>query len=160
MALSIRNVGPTAARALAQEFRSMDALRAVLAEPDAGARLAAVEGVGPTIAQSILDWFAEPWHEEIVTRWQAAGVRMRDEAGPEAVRTLEGLTIVVTGGLERFSRDEAKEAILSRGGKASGSRLEEDRLRRRRGERGLEGDQGPRARAAHPGRGGVRGVAR
>jgi DNA ligase (NAD+) len=121
VALSIRNVGPTAARALAQEFRSMDALRAVLAEADAGARLAAVEGVGPTIAQSILDWFAEPWHEQIVARWQAAGVRMRDEAGPEAVRTLEGLTIVVTGGLERFSRDEAKEAILSRGGKASGS---------------------------------------
>ncbi|WP_370450037.1 NAD-dependent DNA ligase LigA [Cellulomonas sp. PhB150] len=121
VALSIRNVGPTAARALAQEFRSMDALRAVLAEPEAGARLAAVEGVGPTIAQSILDWFAEPWHAEVVDRWRAAGVRMADEAVEGRERTLEGLTIVVTGGLERFSRDEAKEAVLSRGGKSAGS---------------------------------------
>jgi DNA ligase (NAD+) len=121
VALSIRNVGPTAARALAQEFRSMDALRAVLAEPEAGARLAAVEGVGPTIAQSILDWFAEPWHAEVVDRWQAAGVRMADEAVAGQERTLEGLTVVVTGGLERFSRDEAKEAVLSRGGKSAGS---------------------------------------
>jgi DNA ligase (NAD+) len=121
VALSIRNVGPTAARALAQEFRSMDALRAALDQEDAGARLAAVEGVGPTIAQSILDWFAEPWHAEVVNRWRAAGVRMADEAVAGQERTLEGLTVVVTGGLERFSRDGAKEAILARGGKSAGS---------------------------------------
>ncbi|MDM7832389.1 NAD-dependent DNA ligase LigA [Cellulomonas edaphi] len=118
VALSIRNVGPTAARALAQEFRSMEALRAAL---DDDARLSGVEGVGPTIAQSLRDWFAEPWHADVVDRWAAAGVRMRDEAAEGQERTLEGLTVVVTGGLERFSRDEAKEAILSRGGKASGS---------------------------------------
>ncbi|WP_251141030.1 NAD-dependent DNA ligase LigA [Cellulomonas dongxiuzhuiae] len=131
VALSIRNVGPTAARALAQEFGSMAALRAV-ADPTvqddgafdpaaAVARLAGVEGVGPTIAQSLLDWFAEPWHREIVDRWADAGVRMADAADESTPRTLEGVTVVVTGSLERFSRDGAKEAILARGGKASGS---------------------------------------
>ncbi|GIG40061.1 NAD-dependent DNA ligase LigA [Cellulomonas phragmiteti] len=130
VALSIRNVGPTAARALAQEFGSMAALRAVvdptvadagLDPADAVARLAAVEGVGPTIAQSLLDWFAEPWHREIVDRWAAAGVVMADAVDESTPRTLEGVTVVVTGSLERFSRDGAKEAILVRGGKASGS---------------------------------------
>jgi len=123
VALSIRNVGPTAARALAQEFGSMAALREVLeGDPAAAAeRLAAVDGVGPTIAASLVDWFATPWHAQIVDRWQAAGVVMADEAVEGAPRTLEGLTVVVTGSLERFSRDEAKEAILARGGKASGS---------------------------------------
>ena len=123
VALSIRNVGPTAARALAQEFRSMTALREVVegdAETAAG-RLAGVEGVGPTIAQSLTDWFATPWHAQVVDRWRDAGVLMRDEAGADVERTLEGLTVVVTGSLERFSRDEAKEAILVRGGKAAGS---------------------------------------
>ncbi len=132
VALSIRNVGPTAARALAQEFRSMTALRAVVeGDPAAAAeRLSGVEGVGPTIAQSLVDWFATPWHAAVVDAWAAAGVRMEDAASEGVARTLEvtddggtvrGLTVVVTGGLERFSRDEAKEAILSRGGKAAGS---------------------------------------
>ena len=123
VALSIRNVGPTAARALAQEFRSMTALREVVeGDPETAAeRLAGVEGVGPTIAQSLTDWFATPWHAQVVDRWRDAGVLMRDEAGADTERTLEGLTVVVTGSLERFSRDEAKEAILVRGGKAAGS---------------------------------------
>ncbi len=123
VALSIRNVGPTAARALAQEFRSMTALREVVeGDPETAAeRLASVEGVGPTIAQSLTDWFATPWHAQVVDRWRDAGVLMRDEAGADVERTLEGLTVVVTGSLERFSRDEAKEAILVRGGKAAGS---------------------------------------
>ncbi|AEE46875.1 NAD-dependent DNA ligase LigA [Cellulomonas fimi] len=132
VALSIRNVGPTAARALAQEFRSMAALREVVeGDPVAAAeRLSGVDGVGPTIAQSLVDWFATPWHAAVVDAWAAAGVRMADTAGEQVARTLEvadeggtvrGLTVVVTGGLERFSRDEAKEAILSRGGKAAGS---------------------------------------
>jgi DNA ligase (NAD+) len=123
VALSIRNVGPTAARALAQEFRTMDALREVVeGDPDAAAaRLAGVEGVGPTIARSLVDWFATPWHAQVVDRWRAAGVRMADVADAAVPRTLEGLTVVVTGSLERFSRDEAKEAILVRGGKAAGS---------------------------------------
>jgi DNA ligase (NAD+) len=122
VALSIRNVGPTAARAIAQRFGSMDALRAALADAE-GARavLAGVDGVGPTIADSVLDWFAEDWHADIVDRWRAAGVVMADEADESVPRTLEGLTVVVTGSLAGFSRDGAKEAVLSRGGKASGS---------------------------------------
>jgi DNA ligase (NAD+) len=61
------------------------------------------------------------WHAEIVRRWRAAGVVMADERDTSVPRTLEGLTIVVTGTLEGLSRDEAKEAILARGGKAAGS---------------------------------------
>ena len=122
VALSIRNVGPTAARAIAQQLGSMDALEAALADTEqARATLSAVEGVGPTIADSIVDWFAEDWHADIVRRWRAAGVAMRDEADESVPRTLEGLTVVVTGSLAGFSRDEAKEAVLSRGGKAAGS---------------------------------------
>lgn len=120
VALSIRHVGPSAARALADTFGSMDAIRAAgLAE------LAAAEGVGPTIAESVRDWFdAEPdagWHHQIVDRWAAAGVRMADERAEVGEQTLAGLSIVVTGSLVDFSRDGAKEAILARGGKATAS---------------------------------------
>jgi DNA ligase (NAD+) len=125
VSLSIRNVGPTAARALAAEFGSMAALRALLDDRGAAlGRLSEVEGIGPVIAESIVDWFTGPesdWHREIVDRWAAAGVVMRDERDETTPRTLEGLTVVVTGSLQRFSRDQAKEAILARGGKAAGS---------------------------------------
>ncbi|MGB0099067.1 MAG: NAD-dependent DNA ligase LigA [Nocardioides sp.] len=116
VALSIRHVGPSAARALAQEFGSMEAIRAASEE-----QLAAAEGVGPTIAEAVTAWFEVPWHVEIVEKWTAAGVSMADERDESVPRTLEGLTIVVTGSLVDFSRDSAKEAILSRGGKAAGS---------------------------------------
>ncbi len=116
VALSIRHVGPSAARALAQEFGSMAAIRAA-----SEAELAAAEGVGPTIAEAVIEWFKEPWHVEIVDKWEAAGVSMADQRDESIDRTLEGLTIVVTGSLVDFSRDSAKEAILSRGGKAAGS---------------------------------------
>jgi DNA ligase (NAD+) len=116
VALSIRHVGPTAARALAQEFGSMAALREASEE-----RLAAAEGVGPTIAAAVIAWFEVSWHVEIVEKWAAAGVSMEDERDESVARTLEGLTVVVTGSLDDFSRDSAKEAILSRGGKAAGS---------------------------------------
>jgi DNA ligase (NAD+) len=116
VALSIRHVGPTAARALAGHFASMEAIRAASLE-----ELSGVEGVGPVIAESVQEWFAVDWHVEIVDRWAAAGVRMVDEVDESRPRTLAGLTIVVTGSLEGFSRDEAKEAILSRGGKAAGT---------------------------------------
>ena len=115
VSLSIRHVGPTAARALATAFGSLDAIRA--ADPDA---LAATDGVGPVIARSIGEWFSVPWHVQIVERWAAAGVRM-DEGGATGERTLAGLTLVVTGSLEGFSREEAAEAIASRGGRASSS---------------------------------------
>ena len=116
VALSIRHVGPTAARALATEFGSMQAIREADRE-----RLASVDGVGPTIADSIIEWFAEDWHAEIVDSWAAAGVRMEDGRDESVERTLEGLTVVVTGTLNGYTRDGAKEAIISRGGKASGS---------------------------------------
>jgi DNA ligase (NAD+) len=119
VALSIRHVGPTAARALATHFGSLDA---VVAADEA--ELAGVEGVGPTIAASIRRWFddpATPWHRGIVDRWRAAGVSLEDEVDATVPRTLEGLSVVVTGSLTGFSRDEAREAIIARGGKASSS---------------------------------------
>ena len=116
VSLSIRHVGPTAARALAQEFGSMEAIREATEE-----QLAAADGVGPTIAEAVTAWFEVPRHVTIVEKWAAAGVTMADERDDSVPRTLEGLTVVVTGSLERFSRDSAKEAILARGGKAAGS---------------------------------------
>jgi DNA ligase (NAD+) len=196
--LSIRHVGPTAAQALAREFRSMDAIEAAaeeaarataeaglvitsdgtagdpgdepaaggeaapdvaapdivagdVAAPDAAAEgeeeravaearaardaaraqakalaaalapIAGVEGVGPTIAAALRDWFSVEWHRDVVRKWRAAGVRMVDEVDSSVQRTLEGMSIVITGSMEGFSRDEAKEAITARGGRAAGS---------------------------------------
>jgi DNA ligase (NAD+) len=116
VALSIRHAGPTAARALATEFASLKAIEEASEE-----QLAAVEGVGPTIAAAVVEWFTVDWHRAIVDKWRAAGVRMADERDASIERTLEGLSIVVTGSLTGFSRDEAKEQILARGGKAAGS---------------------------------------
>jgi DNA ligase (NAD+) len=114
--LSIRHVGPSAARALATEFGSLEAIESATAE-----QLASVEGMGNTLAQSVADWFTVDWHREIVRKWREAGVQLEDERDASIPRTLEGLSIVVTGSLQDFSRDGAKEAILVRGGKASGS---------------------------------------
>ncbi|PVX64927.1 UNVERIFIED_ORG: DNA ligase (NAD+) [Nocardia globerula] len=116
VALSIRHVGPTAARALAGEFGSLQRIREASME-----QLAAVDGVGSTIAAAVVEWFTVDWHQQIVDKWAAAGVRMEDERDDSIPRNLEGLSIVVTGSLETFSRDQAKEAILVRGGKAAGS---------------------------------------
>jgi DNA ligase (NAD+) len=116
VALSIRHVGPTAAQALAREFRTFQAIET--ADEQA---LAAVDGVGPTIAAAVREWFAVDWHCEVVAKWRAAGVRMAEPVDDSVVRHLEGLSIVVTGSLEGFSRDEAVEAIAVRGGRAAGS---------------------------------------
>jgi len=119
VALSIRHVGPTAARALATQFGSMQAIE----EADE-ATLANTDGVGPTIAAAVRAWFDDEgadWHHEIVRKWREAGVTMADERDESVSRTLEGLTIVVTGSLEGYTRDSVKEAIIVRGGKASGS---------------------------------------
>ncbi len=116
VALSIRHVGPTAARALATHFRSLDRIREASA-----AELSAVDGVGSVIAEAIIEWFAVDWHRDIVDAWARAGVRMADDATPTLEQTLAGRTVVVTGSLEGFSRDSAKEAIIARGGKAAGS---------------------------------------
>jgi len=116
VALSIRHVGPTAARTLAAHFHSLDAIEKASLE-----ELSAVDGIGETIATSIRDWFAVDWHREIVDRWRAAGVRMEDAPGEEAPQTLAGLTIVATGSLSTFTRDGIKEAIVAAGGKAASS---------------------------------------
>ena len=119
VALSIRHVGPTAARALAAEFGSLDAIET--ASTDA---LAAVDGVGPTIAASLRDWFTEDWHRAIVAKWSDAGVRLADpdfDPTRAAARLLAGVSVVVTGTLASFSRDEAGEAIRQAGGKVTSS---------------------------------------
>ena len=121
VALSIRHVGPTASRALATRYGSMEAIRSALAAPDARDQLANVDGVGAIIAEALIEWFAVDWHQEIVDAWAASGVLMADAVDESVPRTLEGLTIVVTGTLPTLSRDEAKEAIITRGGKAAGS---------------------------------------
>ncbi len=115
VALSIRHVGPTAAQALGREFGSLDAIAEAPEEALAGA-----EGVGPVIAGSVVEWFKVDWHRAIVDKWRAAGVRMAEEAarGP---RPLAGLSVVITGSLETFSRDSATEAVQDLGGKVTGS---------------------------------------
>lgn len=116
VALSIRHIGPTAARAVAARFPSMDAIRAASVQ-----ELSEVEGVGSVIAESLEDWFAQPWHAEIVARWAASGVRMADEGVAVVSDVLDGLTIVVSGAMPGFDREGAKEAIVARGGKAASS---------------------------------------
>jgi DNA ligase (NAD+) len=114
--LSIRHVGPTAAQDVARQFRSIDAVMAATPE-----ELAAVDGVGPVVAESLHAWFADPRHRQILEQIRAGGARMADEGADEGPRPLEGVTVVVTGTLSHFSRDGATEAIQSRGGKVTGS---------------------------------------
>ena len=116
VALSIRHVGPTAAQALATNFGSMKAISQASAE-----ELANIDGVGETIAQSITDWFGIDWHRAIITKWEKAGVVMVAKAAPQLPQTLAGLTFVVTGGLESFTRDSIAETIVAHGGKATSS---------------------------------------
>ncbi|MDY3678890.1 MAG: NAD-dependent DNA ligase LigA [Actinomyces urogenitalis] len=116
VALSVRHVGPTAARALAARFGSLEALRQASLD-----ELSQVDGVGPTIAAAWQEWLEVDWHREILDRWAAAGVRTQDEVTTSAPQTLTGLSVVVTGTLEHFTREGAKEAIVARGGKAAGS---------------------------------------
>ena len=116
VALSIRHVGPTAAQALATHFGSIDKISKSSAE-----ELADIDGVGATIAQSIVEWFSIDWHQEIISKWGKAGVRVVAEAEVQLPQTLSGLTFVVTGGLESYSRDSIAETIAAHGGKSSSS---------------------------------------
>ncbi len=122
VSLNIRHVGPVAARALADWFGSLDAIRAATRE-----QLAEVEGVGGIIADSLIEWFGVDWHLDIVDRWEKAGVEffIKDHPGPgaagEAGGVLAGVTVVATGSLEGFSREGAQEAIIAAGGKAASS---------------------------------------
>jgi DNA ligase (NAD+) len=122
VALSIRHVGPVAARALADYFGSIDAIRGATRE-----ELAAVEGVGGIIADALIDWFAVDWHQDIIQRWSDAGVQFSTPGHPgpgaagDSDGPLAGLTVVATGSLEGFSREGAIEAIIAAGGKAASS---------------------------------------
>jgi DNA ligase (NAD+) len=116
VALSIRHVGPTAAQALATTFGSLEKISQASAET-----LADIDGVGDTIAQSIVEWFAVDWHQAIVTKWARDGVVMEVVAGIALPQTLAGLTFVVTGGLEKYTRDSIAETITAHGGKPSSS---------------------------------------
>jgi DNA ligase (NAD+) len=114
VALSIRHVGPTAAQALATHCGSIEKISTSTA-----AELAEIDGVGTTIAESIIEWFAVDWHQEIIRKWAAAGVRVKAEAFAQYRQTLAGLTFVVTGGLESYTRDSIAETITAHGGKAA-----------------------------------------
>lgn len=116
VALSIRHVGPTSAADLAQAFGSLEAIAAAPREA-----LLTVDGVGDVIADAVIDWFAEPWHAAIVAGWQQSGVQVADPPKQNSPATLAGATIVVTGSVPGFTRDQVKEAIIERGGKAAGS---------------------------------------
>jgi DNA ligase (NAD+) len=116
VSLSIRHVGPTAAQALANHFKSIDAITKA-----SSAELSEVDGVGGVIADSIVEWFKVDWHKQIVKRWAKAGVAMELVTTDEFPQTLAGLTFVVTGSLESFSRDGINEVILAHGGKSSSS---------------------------------------
>jgi DNA ligase (NAD+) len=115
VALSIRHVGPTAAQALAREIGDLDAILNAGEET-----LAAVEGVGPTIAAAVKAWWAVDWHRDVVEKWRHK-VRFTEERVDTGPRPLEGVTVVLTGGMDAFSRDSATEAVQSRGGKVSGA---------------------------------------
>jgi DNA ligase (NAD+) len=114
VALSIRHVGPTAAQEISQRLPSIDAISN--ATPDS---LAQIEGLGPVIAASVAEWFEEPWHRNIVTSWQDAGVVMRDEESTSHSKPLSGTTLVITGSLSGFTRDSAIEAAREAGAKVA-----------------------------------------
>ena len=116
VALSIRHVGPTAAQALANNLGSMDAISKASVET-----LSEIDGLGDVIAQSVVEWFDVDWHQRIIEQWSKAGVRMINEKAADLPQTLAGLTFVVTGGLEGFTRDSIAETITAHGGKASSS---------------------------------------
>ena len=117
--LSIRHVGPVAARALCNQFGSIEKILTASEE-----ELSAVEGVGPTLARSIKDWYSEDWHKRIIDRWKAAGVQLEiaDFAGPVTNDGIfSGMTIVVTGTMETMTREEAEAKVIAQGGKAGSS---------------------------------------
>jgi DNA ligase (NAD+) len=121
VSLSIRHVGPVAARALCDHFGSLKAIFAASLE-----ELSAVEGVGQTLAHSIQDWNAEPWHQEILTKWAAAGVQLETpgHAGPGSVHKtgiFAGFSIVITGTMTSMTREEAEAKVIEEGGKAASS---------------------------------------
>ena len=116
VALSIRHVGPTSAQALASKFGSLHNIQKATAD-----ELANIDGVGQVMADAIVEWFSVDWHKEIIKKWDKAKVALVDAPKEKVKQTLTGLSIVVTGSLVDFTRDQASEAIVARGGKATSS---------------------------------------
>jgi DNA ligase (NAD+) len=114
--LNIRHVGSTMGTVLAKAFGHMDRLASATA-----AEIAATEGVGNVIAESVAEWFAKPSNAILLETLRAYGLNFEGPAGPTEEQTMVGMSVVVTGSLEGFSRDGAEEAILARGGKSPGS---------------------------------------
>ena len=116
VALSIRHVQGVAAQALARHFHDLDAIAVASRE-----ELQQIDGVGPEIADAVIDWFSVDWHRDVVERWRTAGVRLREDGEPVGEQPLAGFTIVITGSVPGFTREGAEEAVTSRGAKAAGS---------------------------------------
>jgi DNA ligase (NAD+) len=116
VALSIRHVGPTAAQGLARRFGSLDAIIAASVD-----ELADTDGVGGVIAEAVREWFGEDWHRDIVEKWRRGGVRLADEVVATGPQLLVGVTVVITGSLEGFTRDSAAAAVTDLGGKVASS---------------------------------------
>jgi DNA ligase (NAD+) len=116
VSLSIRHVGPVAARSLMNAFGSIEKIFAASEE-----ELAEVDGVGAVVAATIKEWIGVDWHQDIVSAWKKAGVNFTQDISSTGEGIFAGLSIVVTGTLENFTRDQAEEAIISRGGKAASS---------------------------------------
>lgn len=116
VSLSIRHVGPVAARSLLNAFGSIDKIFSASED-----ELANVDGVGAVVAATVKEWIGVDWHQEIVSAWKKAGVNFTQEVPQPGAGIFSGLSIVVTGTLEKLTRDQAEEAIISRGGKAASS---------------------------------------
>lgn len=116
VALSIRHTGPSAAQALARAFGSIDAIAAATIE-----ELSAVDGVGAVIAEAVREWFEVDWHREIIDKWRAGGVQLAEARAETAPGPLTGVSVVITGSIEGYTRDSAAEAVTSAGGKVVGS---------------------------------------
>jgi DNA ligase (NAD+) len=116
VSLSIRHVGPVAARSLMNSFGSIDKVFSASEE-----ELAAVDGVGQVVARTIKEWIQLEWHSEIVAAWKKAGVNFTQELSQGNSGVFAGMSIVVTGTLDSLSRDQAEEAIIGAGGKAESS---------------------------------------
>jgi DNA ligase (NAD+) len=116
VSLSIRHVGPVAARSLLNHFGSLDKVFSASEQ-----ELAGVDGVGGVVAKTIKEWIAVDWHLEIVDSWKKAGVNFTQDTAVSGSGSFAGMSIVVTGTLENLTRDQAEEAIIARGGKAASS---------------------------------------
>jgi len=116
VSLSIRHVGPVAARSLMNAFGSIEKIFAASED-----ELARVDGVGAVVAATIKEWISIDWHKDIVQAWKKAGVNFTQDISASESGAFRGMSIVVTGTLVELTREQAEESIISRGGKAASS---------------------------------------